>query len=162
MPQLNMSSCNQQSLVAAFVVTRRGSTLLSAALYETHARFQSERRNYGNEVAHLHTIGYPTPIMILLTAVRLPNGYRLIAATPCCANRYHWHLWRNQQPTGLGLETTSINNVIAFDLTGAVVPGDYYVRVDHTRVGFNGSRETWVEQSAALFLPITPHEDLEM
>ncbi len=100
--------------------------------------------------------------MVILTATRLPTGYRLIAATSCCATRYRWYLCRNQQPIEVNVETTSINNVIAFDLTGAIVSGRYTVCVTHIRAGFNEGKELRDERSNDVFLHIAARHSVNV
>jgi hypothetical protein len=67
--------------------------------------------------------------MLLVTALRLVNGYRIVAATSTHTPTYHWSLERNQRPIGPPVWSQWPCNAVCFELRGPLAPGLYQVRL---------------------------------
>ena len=77
--------------------------------------------------------------MILLTTTLTPTGYRLIATTTYGAVRYRWSFYRNDIPLLSPCWTDQSANAVTIDLHHPVLPGAYWVQVDHFSALYNRS-----------------------
>jgi len=68
--------------------------------------------------------------MLLITVTRIPQGYRLLAASSYRVNYNCWMLYRNKQLLAVISRSYQGEPCVAFDLCEPLAPGEYQLRVD--------------------------------
>ena len=86
--------------------------------------------------------------MLLITTIRIPNGYRILVAVPGEMPNCWWHLYRNGHPMLAAVITGGLANVVSFDLKAPLALGVYELGVT---VGCDAQRQPPQEFTITLF-----------
>lgn len=68
--------------------------------------------------------------MVLITVIRLPKGYRLLATSSYQTRYYCWSLYRNGAILAVISRSYHGENSVNFDLFEPLAPGHYELRVE--------------------------------
>jgi hypothetical protein len=68
--------------------------------------------------------------MLLITATRMPKGYRFLATSSHRTRYYCWSLYRNETLLSVISRSYQGEQSVNFDLRGPLAPGTYTLRVE--------------------------------